>query len=79
MGRWHFQTHDGFADINQSSSAEAFEGTALKGLATSVVRESLQNVLDVPLDKSRPARVGFMLEDHSRFKTRNQSGPVNFR
>ena len=53
MGRWHFRQHDGYADINQSSSAEAFEGTALKGLATSVVRESLQNVLDVP-PRARP-------------------------
>ena len=69
MGRWHFQTHDGFRDINQSSSAEAFEGTALKGLATSVVRESLQNVLDVPLDTSRPARVRLTLGVRNSFKS----------
>lgn len=61
MAQWYFRQHDGFADINQSSSAEAFEGTALKGLATSVVRESLQNVLDVPLDRSKPARVRLTL------------------
>lgn len=61
MAKWHFRQHDGYADINQSTSAEAFEGTALKGLATSVVRESLQNVLDVPLDKSKPARVRLTL------------------
>ncbi len=67
MRGWHFQKHDGYADINQSSSAEAFEGTALKGLTTSVVRESLQNVLDVPLDKSKPARVRFTLGEHDRF------------
>lgn len=44
MARWHFKQHDGFGDINQSSSAEAFEGASVKGLATSVVRESIQNV-----------------------------------
>ena len=61
MARWHFRQHDGFDDIVQSSSAEAFEGSALKGLASSVVRESLQNALDVHLDKSRPVRVRFTL------------------
>lgn len=59
MAKWHFGKHDGFRDIYHSSSAEAFEGTALKGLATSVVRESIQNVLDVTVDKSKPARVRF--------------------
>jgi len=68
MGRWHFQKHDGYGDINQSSSAEAFEGAALKGLATSVVRESLQNVLDVPLDKSKPARVRLTLGVEKSFE-----------
>lgn len=61
MASWHFKEHDGFGDINQSSSAEAFEGSAVKGLATSVVRESVQNVLDVPLDRTRPARVRFTI------------------
>ena len=63
MARWHFPEHDGYSDINQSSSAEAFEGTSTKGLATSLVRESVQNVLDVVLDTSEPARVRFTLVD----------------
>lgn len=61
MARWHFKAHDGYSDINQSSSAEAFEGAAVKGLATSVVRESIQNVLDVPLDITKPVRVRFTI------------------
>lgn len=61
MARWHFKQHDGYGDINQSSSAEAFEGSAVKDLATSVVRESIQNVLDVALDKTEPVRVRFTL------------------
>ncbi len=68
MSRWHFQTHDGYQDINQSSSAEAFEGTALKGLATIVVRESIQNVLDVSLDPAIPARVRFTIGTHESYK-----------
>lgn len=58
MAKWHFKPHDGYADINQSSSSEAFES---KVLATSVVRESVQNVLDVPLDLTKPRRVRFTL------------------
>jgi len=58
MAGWHFQKHDGFGDINQSSSAEAFEGS---GLATCIVRESVQNVLDVSLDPAKPVRVRFTL------------------
>lgn len=65
MPRWHFKRHDGFGDINQSSSSEAFEGSAVKGLATSVVRESVQNVLDVSLDRTKPARVRFTLVEMS--------------
>ncbi len=61
MARWHFKQHDGYGDINQSSSAEAFEGSAVKGLTTSVVRESVQNVLDVPLNRIEPTRVRFKL------------------
>jgi hypothetical protein len=71
MGEWYFGRHDGFADINQSSSAEAFEGMALKNLATSVVRESIQNVLDVRLDKSQPTRVRFTLGELSSRDTGN--------
>jgi hypothetical protein len=63
MARWYFKRHDGYADINQSSSAEAFEGSAVKELATSVVRESVQNVLDVPLDRTEPARVRFTISE----------------
>lgn len=65
MAKWHFKQHDGFGDINQSSSAEAFEGSAVKGLATSVVRESIQNVLDVTLDRMDPARVRFSFFENS--------------
>jgi len=61
MAKWHFQQHDGYGDVDQSSSAESFEGTAVKGLVTSVVRESVQNVLDVSLDPAEPARVRFTL------------------
>lgn len=61
MARWHFKQHDGFGDINQSSSAEAFEGASVKGLATSVVRESIQNLRDVALDRTKPVRVRFTL------------------
>lgn len=62
MARWHFQQHDGYGDIDQSSSAEAFEGS---GLSTCVVRESVQNVLDVSLDPTEPARVRFTLIEPS--------------
>jgi hypothetical protein len=61
VARWHFKEHDGYGDINQSSSSEAFEGAAAKNLATSVVRESVQNVLDVSLDRTKPARLRFTL------------------
>ncbi|MDC0273972.1 hypothetical protein OAK91_04490 [Planctomycetaceae bacterium] len=65
MAKWHYQQHDGYGDIDQSSSAEAFEGAAVKGLSTSVVRESVQNVLDVSLNTSEPARVRFTLIESS--------------
>lgn len=61
MAGWKFKRHDGYGDINQSSSAEAFEGSAFKELATSLVGESVQNVLDVPSDKDAPVRVCFTL------------------
>jgi hypothetical protein len=66
MGKWFFQEHDGYGDVNQSSSAEAFEGASVKDLATSLIRESLQNVLDVTLDRSEPARVRFTLVEPSK-------------
>ncbi len=68
MAEWHFKQHDGYGDINQSSSSEAFEGSAVKDLATSVVRESVQNVLDVPLNQTEPARVRFKIVESSASK-----------
>ncbi len=65
MAKWHFQQHDGYGDIDQSSSAEAFEGAAVKELSTSVVRESVQNVLDVSLNASEPASVRFTIFESS--------------
>ncbi len=59
MAKWHFKEHDGYGDITQSSSGEAFEGSAAKNLATSLVRESVQNLLDVLADENEPARVRF--------------------
>ncbi|MBX3448933.1 MAG: hypothetical protein KF777_05195 [Planctomycetaceae bacterium] len=69
MAKWHFKPHDGYGDISQSSSAEAFEGSAIKDLATSVVRESVQNVLDVTHDRTQPARVRFTVVDTSAANT----------
>lgn len=44
--KWHFQKHNGLGDIDQSTASEAFVSGNLRDLATALVRESLQNVLD---------------------------------
>lgn len=60
--KWHFQKHDGFADVDQSSSAEAFVSGNLRDLATALVRESMQNVLDAKReDHDGPVRVRMSL------------------
>ncbi|MEZ6190411.1 MAG: hypothetical protein R3C45_03875 [Phycisphaerales bacterium] len=60
--KWFFQTHDGFGDIDQSSSAEAFSGHSVRDLATAIVREGIQNSLDAkPADGKAPVRVRLTL------------------
>lgn len=46
MAKWFFQKHDGYGDIDQSSSSEAFSGTSIRDLATALIREGVQNILD---------------------------------
>lgn len=46
MSHWFFQKHDGYQDIDQSSSSESFSGGAIRDLATAIVREGIQNALD---------------------------------
>lgn len=55
--KWHFHKHNGFDDVDQSSSAEAFVSSNLRDLATALVRESIQNVLDAQRNGNGPARV----------------------
>lgn len=69
MAEWHFRPHNGHDDMSQSASAEAFEGASTKGLATDLVREGIQNILDARLDEEKPARV--------RLTIRTQPGPQN--
>ncbi|MEM7680416.1 MAG: hypothetical protein AAF288_00515 [Planctomycetota bacterium] len=64
--KWHFQQHDGYADIDQSTAAEAFVSGNLRDLATALVRESLQNVLDAQRDAQEgPVRVRMTLGETS--------------
>jgi hypothetical protein len=65
MARWFFKPHDGYSDISQSVSPEAFESSAAKQLSTSLIRESIQNTLDACLDKTSPVRVRFTLIEPS--------------
>lgn len=59
---WHYFEHDGYSDIDQSTSAEAFVSGNLRDTATALVRESLQNVLDARSDKAHgPVRVRMSL------------------
>lgn len=59
---WHFDQHDGYQDIDQSSSAEAFVSGNLRDLSTALVRESLQNVLDARSENANgPVRVRMTL------------------
>lgn len=62
---WHFKTHDGFSDIDQSTSSEAFSGGSIRDLATALVREGVQNVLDARSDTAgdQPVHVCFNLSD----------------
>ncbi len=60
MGSWHFQKHDGYGDIDQSSSSEAFSGSSIRDLATAIIREGVQNVLDAR-SGSGPVRVRLAL------------------
>lgn len=46
MAKWFFQEHNGYGDIDQSSAAEAFSGTSIRDLATALIREGVQNILD---------------------------------
>jgi len=57
MASWHFLEHNGHDDMTQNASAEAFEGTSTKTIATDIVREGIQNVLDARVDRAQPARV----------------------
>ena len=68
--KWHFQKHNGYDDIDQSSSAEAFVSSNLRDLATALVRESIQNVLDARRkDINEPARVCLTLRTIEPEKT----------
>jgi hypothetical protein len=59
MASWHFQKHNGYGDIDQTSSAEAFSGSSIRDLATALVREGIQNVIDArgSHNGNGPARV----------------------
>lgn len=63
MGSWFFQKHDGYGDIDQSSSAEAFSGSSIRDLSTALVREGIQNVIDARggHGEGGPARVRITL------------------
>lgn len=61
MGQWEFKEYNGHDDMNQSASAEAFEGLSKHGIATDLVREGIQNVLDARDDSANPARVRFTI------------------
>ncbi|MDG1956901.1 MAG: hypothetical protein P8K07_00005, partial [Candidatus Binatia bacterium] len=59
---WHFQEHDGYDDIDQSASAEAFTGGSIKDLSTAIVREGVQNALDAKNRRSKgPVRIRMRL------------------
>lgn len=59
--KWYFKTHNGYDDIEQSSSAEAFSGHAVRDLATALVREGVQNSLDAAADPSQAVLVRLTL------------------
>jgi hypothetical protein len=61
MATWFFQKHDGYGDIDQSSASEAFSGTSISDLATALVREGVQNIIDARSNRADVGRLRLRL------------------